>query len=174
MTGNIATLRRTLVTEIISTIRGGVRYLSGAGRHRDPQALPTLRTRTWQRRALRENIRATIREIRAWQRRKTQCFGDNERDCPVTDAQPDLFETFDAGSWRRFREELATAPTRAAATDVFYSHDFLFLGLSCDERERRYAEVEDVIREKPDENSHTVVRLAHRPLTAGKRKEVKL
>jgi hypothetical protein len=27
--------------------------------------------------------------------------------------------------WQRFREELAAAPTRDAATDVFHSHDFL-------------------------------------------------
>ena len=172
MTGKYRDAAATLVTEIISTIEAGfgtypeldVTEILGLCRPANEDLA---------RRALRENIRATIRD-RAWQRRKTLCFGDNERDCPVTDAQSDLFETLDAGSWRRFREELATAPTRAAATDVFYSHDFLFLGLSCDERERRYAEVEDVIREKPDENSHTVVRLAHRPLTAGKHKEVKL
>ena len=60
--------------------------------------------------------------------------------------------------WRRFREELAAAPTRDAATDIFYRCDFLFLGLSSTEREARYAEIEDIIREKPTENSHCQVR----------------
>jgi hypothetical protein len=61
--------------------------------------------------------------------------------------------------WRRLRQELAAAPTHDAATVIFHSHDFLFLALSCDERERRYAEVEDIIRER---NSHRLVRVACR------------
>jgi hypothetical protein len=70
-----------------------------------------------------------------------------------------------ADDWRRFWQELAAAPTRAAAVDVFENHDRLFLGLNCAEREQRYAAVEDIVREKPDpKNSHSVVRLAPRPL----------
>jgi hypothetical protein len=62
-----------------------------------------------------------------------------------------------ADTWRRFWQELAAAPTRAAAVDVFESHDRLFLGLNCAEREQRYAAVEDIVREKPDpKNSHAV------------------
>ena len=66
-----------------------------------------------------------------------------------------------ADTWRRFWQELAAVPTRSAAVDIFESHDRLFLGLNCAEREQRYAAVEDIVREKPDpKNSHSVVRLA--------------
>ena len=66
--------------------------------------------------------------------------------------------------------ELAAAPTREAATEVFHGHDFLFLGMSSAERERRYAEVEDIIREKPAENSHCQVRVSA-PASSGNHTE---
>jgi hypothetical protein len=58
-----------------------------------------------------------------------------------------------ADGWQRFRQELAAAPTRDAATDVFHDNAILFSGLSSAERERRYAEVEGIIAEKPTEDS---------------------
>ena len=62
--------------------------------------------------------------------------------------------------WSRFYAELAAAPTRDSATAVFHGHAFLFLGMSGAERERRYAEIEDIIREKPTEDSHCQVRVS--------------
>jgi hypothetical protein len=72
--------------------------------------------------------------------------------------------------WDRFCAELAAAPTRDSATAVFHSHDFLFLGMSSAERERRYAEIEDIIREKPTEGSHCQVRVSA-PAVSGKHTE---
>jgi hypothetical protein len=76
----------------------------------------------------------------------------------------------ESSGWQRFYAELAAAPTRATAADVFHGHDFLFLGMSSAERERRYAEIEDIIREKPTEDSHCQVRVSA-PVGSGKHTE---
>jgi hypothetical protein len=50
----------------------------------------------------------------------------------------------------RLVEEVAAARTRKEAADIFESADWIFVGMDPREREARYAEIEDIIKEKPE------------------------
>lgn len=49
----------------------------------------------------------------------------------------------------RLYEELAAAPTRAKATEIFEMADWIFVHMDPDEREARYSQIQDIINEKP-------------------------
>jgi hypothetical protein len=50
----------------------------------------------------------------------------------------------------RLVQELAAAPTRAEATRISESADWLFIDMDPREREAAYARIEDIIHEKPE------------------------
>jgi hypothetical protein len=51
--------------------------------------------------------------------------------------------------WRRLFQEIAAAPTRAEAQAVLEAADWILVDMAAAEREAFYADIADVIAEKP-------------------------
>ena len=50
----------------------------------------------------------------------------------------------------RLIEEISAAPTRKEGTDIFESADWLFVHMDPRERDARYAEIDDILKAKPE------------------------